>query len=151
MAEWKIIQPDTPEQWSSYFQLRYEVLRKPWNQPIGSERAEDDTSSLHGMIVNTDVIAIAIGRVHEVEKGRAQIRFMAVSPEYQKKGIGGAILKYVESLAKRNFSGLKDIVLQAREEAVPFYRSNGYVIESKSFVLFGCIQHYLMKKKIYSE
>lgn len=151
MAEWNIIQPNTPELWKSYFQLRYDVLRKPWNQPIGSEHAEDDAQSLHGMITDIEGNALAIGRVHQIENQKAQIRFMAVHPDYQKKGLGGAILKYIESLAKRQYKDLKEIVLQAREEAVPFYRANGYVIESKSFILFGCIQHYLMKKKIYAD
>ena len=33
-----IIQPKSPEDFKKYYNLRYEVLRKPWNQPIGSER-----------------------------------------------------------------------------------------------------------------
>jgi aminomethyltransferase len=32
------------------------------------------------------------------------------------------------------------------EGAVEFYKKNGYTIVEKSYVLFDCIQHYLMKK-----
>jgi hypothetical protein len=39
-------------------------------------------------------------------------------------------------------------VLEARENAVPFYQSLAYEIEKESYLLFGEIQHYRMKKAL---
>jgi predicted GNAT family N-acyltransferase len=39
------------------------------------------------------------------------------------------------------------MILEARENAVPFYKSLGYEILKKSYLLFGEIQHYTMHKK----
>ena len=38
------------------------------------------------------------------------------------------------------------IVLNARENAIPFYKNLGYSVNKKTNLLFGKIQHYEMKK-----
>ena len=40
MSSYLIIEPKTKEDWDAYYQLRYEVLRKPWNQPAVSTKDE---------------------------------------------------------------------------------------------------------------
>ena len=40
------------------------------------------------------------------------------------------------------------VVLEARENAVPFYESLGYSMIEKSYLLFGEIQHFRMKKAL---
>jgi predicted GNAT family N-acyltransferase len=42
----------------------------------------------------------------------------------------------------------KNVILHAREIAVPFYERMGFHVAEKSHLLFGEIQHYLMQKKI---
>ncbi|MFM2196274.1 MAG: hypothetical protein RL092_1874 [Bacteroidota bacterium] len=148
MPQWKIIQPNTPEHWSTYYNLRFKVLRKAWNQPFGSEKADDDPQSLHGMIIDEKGEALATARIHQFSDNQAQIRFMAVHPDYQGKGLGKAILKYVELLGKKQYPNITEYCLQARENAVPFYSRNNYSTVEKTFLLFGEIQHYLMIKKI---
>jgi GNAT superfamily N-acetyltransferase len=148
MSQWKIIQPNTPENWSTYYDLRFKVLRQPWHQPIGSEKVDDDAQSLHGMILDENGIALAAARIHQASDHQAQIRFMAVHPDFQGKGLGKAVLQFVELLGRKNFPGITEFCLQARENAVPFYSSNHYSTVEKTFLLFGEIQHYLMVKKI---
>jgi len=148
MAEWSIIQPQTSEQWESYFSLRYEVLRKPWGQLPGSEKELDDDTSINGMIADLNGLALAVCRIHLVKPGEAQIRFMAVRPAFQGKGLGKSILRFTEHLGIRRFENLERIILHAREKSLPFYQSNGYQIQEKSYVLFGEIQHYLLMKDL---
>jgi len=148
MADWRIIQPSNNVEWEAYFQLRFEVLRKPWNEPVGSEKSEDDTTSLHALILDNFGKAIAVARIHQVDSRQLQIRFMAVRPDFQKKGIGRILLKYAEKIGLKQYPETKEIILHARENAVEFYKSNHYNVQEKSYVLFGVIQHYLMKKKV---
>ena len=42
----------------------------------------------------------------------------------------------------------QNMVLNARENSVPFYESLGYVVYKKTNLLFGQIQHYKMKKAL---
>ena len=37
-----VIEPQTPEEFKQYYNLRFEILRKPWGQPKSSERDNDD-------------------------------------------------------------------------------------------------------------
>jgi len=151
MSEWSVIQPVSQEQWEAYYRLRFDVLRAPWNQEPGSERAEDDDKSVHGMIIDNNGKALAVGRIHRSNDGEAQIRFMAVDPQYQRRGLGKAILRYIEHVGKKSLGPLNSIYLQAREEAVNFYRENGYTVKDKTFILFDDIQHYLMAKDLEPE
>jgi predicted GNAT family N-acyltransferase len=52
----------------------------------------------------------------------------------------------LESIAKQ--AKIQWVVLQARESAVPFYKSNGYEIVKKTHLLFNEIPHWLMKKNL---
>lgn len=148
MPQWKIIQPNTPEHWNTYYDLRFKVLRRAWNQPVGSEKVDDDATSLHGVILDEHGNALAGARIHQVSDHQAQIRFMAVHPDYQGKGLGKAVLQFVELLGKKHYPNITEFCLQARENAVPFYSRNHYNTVEKTFILFGEIQHYLMVKKI---
>jgi ribosomal protein S18 acetylase RimI-like enzyme len=71
---------------------------------------------------------------------------MAVDVNCQGKGLGKLIVVKLEEEAKR--IGLKTIELQARENAVDFYKSQDYTIQETSFKLWDIIQHYLMIKQL---
>jgi predicted GNAT family N-acyltransferase len=146
MPEWRIIQPQTETHWQQVYDLRYTILREPWQQPKGSEKVDDDATSLHAAILNSQNDVIATARIHQLSQAEAQIRFMAVSRNWQGKGIGEAVLRFTEGLGRRNYKGITHYCLHAREGAVEFYKKNGYTIVEKSYVLFDSIQHYLMKK-----
>ena len=140
-----IRRPNSPEEWDSYFNLRYEVLRAPWNQPRGSERNEGDASAEHFAFFENEQI-IGVGRLDFTENLGSQIRFMAVDDRYQGKGIGRLLMEHMEETARNK--GCKETILHAREIALPFYEKLGYRSIEKSHLLFGEIQHYRMKKAL---
>ena len=143
----KIIEPNSSAEFEQYYNLRYEVLRKPWLQPKGSEKDDGDKSSIHRMIIDeSNGKAVAVGRLQFNTSEEAQIRYMAVSDNYQLKGYGNIIIKTLEDIALNK--GIRNIILQARENALKFYWKNGYEIIEKSYLLFDEIQHWLMVKKI---
>ena len=126
-------------------ELRYDILRKPWNQPIETATDDLEASSINAYI-EVDGKIIACGRLQNNGNGIGQIRYMAVNHNYQGKGLGKLILQKLEEEAKS--IQIKGIELQARENAVHFYQSNGYLIKEKTFKLWDIIQHYLMTKII---
>lgn len=127
-------------------QLRYKVLRAPWNQPIDTATDAIEDKCINAYIEDKNGDVIACGRLQENENKIGQIRFMAVSDAYQGKGLGKLIVQHLEK--RGNDLQLKSIELQARENAVNFYKSCGYSVKEKSFLLWGIIQHYLMEKDI---
>ncbi len=143
---YKLIEPKTPAELDKYYQLRWEVLRRDWNRPKGSEKDEGEENAAHAMIVNENHEAIAVCRLQFIDKATGQIRSMGVKEEYRTKGFGAVIISYLEASAKAE--GLNKIFLDARENAVAFYQKMGYQTTEKSYLLFGTIQHYRMEKMI---
>ncbi|MBT2558866.1 GNAT family N-acetyltransferase [Hymenobacter sp. ISL-91] len=145
-----ILTPHTPAHWAAYYRLRYEVLRQPWQQPPGSERTPDDDAptTTHALLLAPDdpTQALGVGRLHSSAPGQGQLRFMAVAPTWQGRGIGGQLLAHLEAAARQQH--FQELVLQARAEAVPFYERADYVVVAPSHLLFGRIQHFLMRKRI---
>ena len=142
-----IIEPKSSEEFRKYYSLRYEILRKPWGQPIGSERDDGEETSIHRMIIDEKTgKVLAVGRLQFNSIDEAQIRYMAVLDDFQGQGLGSQIISALEDFAQRN--GNKWMILSARENALQFYKNNGYEIVKKTYLLFNEIQHWLMRKKL---
>ena len=141
----EVREPRTEQDWQRYYGLRWQILRAPW-QASGPEREEDDDRSIHRMLSAVDGDVIAVGRLHRVDAHTGQIRFMAVAQGQERKGYGSLLLQSLETAARD--MAIDRLILQSRENAVPFYRHHGYQLVEKTFLLFGEIQHYLMRKQL---
>lgn len=137
--------PKSPLEWEAYYALRYEILRKPLNQPKGSEKNEGDKKAKHFALFCQDQI-VAVARLDILDKHTNQARFVGVTTKLQGKGFGKAIMEALESETRREKKTI--LLLHARENAVDFYKSIGYQVEEKSYLLFNQIQHYKMTKVV---
>ncbi len=142
-----IKQAHSKDEFAQYYNLRWRILRKPWNQPEGSEKDELDDACRH-IIAKEDETVIGIGRLQFNSKNEAQIRYMAIEPEYERQGIGKQIVAALEKQARDK--NRTTIILDAREPAVGFYEELGYLKKEKTHLLFNKIQHYRMIKTIYT-
>lgn len=142
----RIIEPKSPKEIEQYYNLRYDILRKPWNQPPRTTKDEWEDQSIHVLMLDDNNEAIACGRLQLNSKEDGQIRSMAVRTDMQGKGLGKQIIQWIEKKAQE--LKLKHIDLDARENAVKFYESCGYKVIGDSYLLFGIIQHYKMEKNL---
>jgi N-acetylglutamate synthase-like GNAT family acetyltransferase len=138
-------QPETAEEFAQYYELRWRILRKPWGQPRGSEQDMEESDAYHIMAVDNDQV-LAVARLQFPLPSQAQLRYMAVDDQYQGQGIGRAIVKHMEQYARQQ--GADSLFLHARDNALGFYKSMGYNISEKSYLLFESIQHYKMQKSL---
>jgi len=136
------------EDFRDYFHLRWKMLRAPWGQKLDSEKDDLEDQSIHKMIVDNGK-TIAVGRLHKSNQFVAQIRYMAVEDGHRGKGLGVGIIKALEHDAL--LQGVREIQLNAREDAVNFYKKLGYVDQGFSHVLFDDIKHFKMNKRLSSE
>jgi len=145
MSNYFIKPPESKKEWQNYFIFRWELLRKPLG--MSKESLEDDIedSSYHLMGINDENDVIASGRVHFNNKKEAQIRFMAVKDSYKRKGIGSEIVIKLEDYATSK--GAERMVLNARENALSFYLSLGY-IEKGPYQSDTGIPHSKMEKNL---
>jgi predicted GNAT family N-acyltransferase len=136
--------PETPEQFDEYFELRWRVVRAPWNQPRGSERDELDASADHVSVYDVNKRLIGVGRLHLNNATEAQIRYMASEEAFRGLGVGRSIVEKLELLARSY--GVERIVLNSRERAVGFYKHLRYHIVNDGPTMFDEIQHFKMEK-----
>ncbi|MDO2948705.1 bifunctional GNAT family N-acetyltransferase/hotdog fold thioesterase [Aeromonas simiae] len=142
---YRVVTPETESELNAYYQLRWELLRKPFNLPLGSERDEYDSVALHRMMLDPDGRPIAVGRLF-VGGDEAQIRFMGLLPEYRGQGLGARMVEDLEALARSE--KVKRLVMNARQEAVEFYRKCGFLEVGEGPVSFGRIPHRQMIKSL---
>ena len=144
-----ILPPRSPQnsaEWENYFDLRWRVLRAPWNQPRGSEKDAREKDGQHLMIAGPDLRPLAIGRLHFNNPAEAQVRFMAVDPAARGRGLGSAILEEFERKARA--AGATSIILNARSDAQRFYAGHGFVVLGAAPTIFNAVKHVRMRKDL---
>ncbi|CAN5639010.1 hypothetical protein BH11BAC2_BH11BAC2_24040 [soil metagenome] len=139
-----LLSPQGKEAFVRYLELRWKVLREPWQQPRGTEFDDQEDSSFHLMIQRANGEVVACGRIQQIDASTAQVRYMAVDEAARGLGLGAIVLTALE--AKAQEWGLNKVFLQARENAVPFYVRCGYQTTATTFLLYETIQHYKMEK-----
>ena len=115
--------PSSSEEFKEYDLFRWEILRKPIGKSIESLKDEYEDSSYHLIgVINNKIIAC--GRLHFNSDNEAQIRYMAIDENFQRKGIGVKIIELLEAEAKKK--QINKIVLNARNHVIKFYAKSGY-------------------------
>jgi len=144
--EFTLVEPRTAQEWESYFDLRWRVLREPWGQPRGTERDDLDAESFHLMLRDSSGAVVAVGRLHLNSPSEAQVRYMAVDESHRGRGLGSRILSGLEDRARSE--RVTGVVLNARDNTINFYRRHGYCVEGPADILFGEVRHFRMRKDL---
>ncbi|QDX28426.1 fatty acid biosynthesis protein FabY [Dickeya poaceiphila] len=139
--------PESAEELDAYYQFRWEMLRKPLHQPLGSERDAYDALAHHQTIVDAQGNLVAVGRLSINADNEASIRFLAVHPDVQRKGLGTLMAMALESVARQE--GVKRVVCSAREDAMAFFSRLGFVNQGEiTTPMTTPLRHFLMIKPV---
>lgn len=144
--EIQLREPKTEEEFRLYYDLRWRILREPWTQERESAQDEHEHDAFHIMTLDQTNILVAVGRLHFNSREEAQVRYMAVEKGQTGRGIGSRVLEALESHARS--AGAKTIVLNARENAIPFYTRHHYALIAKTSTLFESLVHWRMNKSL---
>jgi len=160
---------------SEYYDCRYSVLREPLGFTRGAEILQDDDQAVHAF-VEKEAIVVAVGRAHlipansdgsqadhagpgaakcpafgplagEGNRPAIQIRQMGTLPSYRRQGLAAQILTELELQSVEKFAATTGF-LQAREHAIPFYASQGWVIIDEEYTILGIGPHRSMMKRL---
>lgn len=137
-----IIREANSEEFSEVLNLRWRILRKPWNQPKGSETDDMENASISFIALLNDKI-VGTARFHKNTSEEGQIRYLAIDEGFQRQNIGGKLIKYIEWYAMKQS---KYIRLNARKTAENFFTRLGYKILEEGPLLYGEIPHFVMMK-----
>ncbi len=123
--------------------LRNRVLRIPLGLNLFDEELDEDRDQYIIVALKEEkVIACLMLKILDAET--VKLRQMAVDDMYQKLGIGSTLIGYAE-----NFCVLNDyftIELNARKEAIEFYKRLGYAKVGEEFEEVGIVHSKMLKQ-----
>ena len=138
--------PTTHDDFKAYYALRYKVLSEPWGQPKGTEKDDYEPISEHFMAVNEKDEVVGVVKLYEKDKDVGHISHLAVSPEYQRKGIGRLLLEAVEQRARAR--GFRTLGTMARVTATAYFEKNGFRIVGMPAPHIGTMPIVWMEKEL---
>lgn len=122
--------PWTWERFAEAAQLRYDVLHAPFGVPPSDDWHDDAPESEHLVAIAEDRAVVGYARL--ITRGaQAQIRQVAVAIDWQRTGVGSALVQVLVSQALEH--GARDIWLNARVPALGFYERLGFEAASDVF------------------
>jgi GNAT superfamily N-acetyltransferase len=158
----------------AYYQCRYATLRQPLGFERGAELLEDDSDAIHAYVKDEHEDIVCVGRAHLIpeesdgsqsdfpgangpktpafspllEPGNRpaiQIRQMGTLRTSRRRGLAAKVLEALEKNTKETFSA-KIGLLQAREEAIPFYQAAGWTVIDQPYSIPNVGLHRSMMK-----
>lgn len=141
--ELKPILHDSPD-YRAAVDLRSSVLRQPLGLSFSSDELAAEADSRHiGCFAGGRLVGCLV--LKPIDSERIQMRQVVVDERFEGRGIGRNMVKYSEELARK--LGFREMVLHAREPAVPFYERLGYTRVGDRFTEVT-IPHWSMVKAL---
>ena len=137
-----VIAPHGSPLYQEILALRYEVLRKPLGMEYSKEQLAAEVNDIHLAMLVDGVVKATLFLSQESE-GMMRMRQVAVSPELQGKGVGRRLVEEMERICVH--FATREIVLDARQVAIPFYTRLGYETYGEPFVQ-ATLPHMKMRK-----
>ena len=132
----------TPE-YDEAVRLRYKVLREPLGLDYTPEQLALEYQDIHLACFNEQCTILGCLILSEGGEEVLKMRQVAVSPEWQGKGVGRKLVEASEELGRQY--NVHKITLNAREVAIPFYSKLAYLTVGEPFEEVG-IKHLKMEK-----
>ena len=124
--------------------VRHEVFTVGQGVPVSIERDDRDADAEHALAL-LDGRVVGTGRLLVGEDGVGRIGRMAVLDEVRGRGIGAAVLRFLEERAAAR--GLHAVELHSQSHACGFYARAGYEPEGEEYEEAG-IPHRTMRKPL---
>ena len=139
--------PTTRDEFKTYYELRYHVLREPWGQPRGSEKDDYEPISQHFMAIEpVNQVVVGVVKLFEKSPGVGWFSHLAVKPEYQRKGIGKQLVGIVEEAARRQ--GYHILGCMSRLNTTSYFEKLGFKVTGLPAQYFGTTQVVWMEKNL---
>lgn len=133
-----------PEEVRQCLRLRWTVfVEEQGVRPSDELDAHDHGDAVHALAV-LDGVPCGAGRLLFTAPGVAKIQRMAVIDDVRGKGVGRALLAFLEAEARRR--GATTLTLWAQVRARPFYEKAGYAASGPEFDDGTGIPHVAMRK-----
>jgi GNAT superfamily N-acetyltransferase len=138
-----------PARLDEIFALRHAVLRPGRPLDTACFEGDDDVTTIHvGAFAGAHLVGCATVMRRPVDGEDAlQLRGMATAPDRMRRGIGTAVLRFVEEDLARSLS-VRLLWCNARTSASGFYAGAGWKLASAAFEVPDVGPHVRMIRKV---
>ena len=114
--------------------LRHSILRAPLglNFTLAELQLEHEQIHLGAWHIDELVGCLVLA---PIDQYAVRMRQVAVREDFQQKGVGTALVRYSEEVAREH--DVNTLTLHARKSAVPFYQKLGYQEDAEEFMEVG--------------
>ena len=136
----EILRATTTSGRAGAYYVRIQAMARKHHIPLDVEFDEHDTPDTMYVVAVDDYLPIATCRLYPEDDERMMLGRIVVLPEYRRQGIGTLVVREAEAWARE--LGFMKVVVESRDNKIPFYESMGYVadfdrkIEGETFTCY---------------
>ncbi len=140
----KRITTDDKERYQQTLELRDSVLRRPLGLSIKQDRLDGEEQAIHLCALYEDKV-VGVLLLKHAGDDTLQMKQVAVDEALRGQQVGRRLVEYAEQVAASE--GYEQIMLHARQVAIPFYEKLAYETYGEPFTEVG-IPHRAMRKRL---
>ena len=144
MKEFEILRAEAEWQRAGAYSVRIQGMNRQHHIPLREEFDEHDCEGTKYIVLLDDGYPIATCRFYENSADAVTLGRVVVLPEYRGQGLGRAAVGEAEKWIAE--CGYKEIRIDSRTVAVPFYEKLGYTVIDEGIVKSGSFDCIKMQK-----
>ena len=145
----EVLRAESEWQRAGAYSVRIQGMNRQHHIPLREEFDEHDGDGTRYIVLLDDGYPVATCRFYEIGAGRVALGRVVVLPEYRGRGLGRMVVEEAERWLRE--LGFREVVIDSRTVAVPFYEKLGYVSVDGSMVKSGSFDCIRMRKRIVRE
>ncbi len=145
-AQIEVLRAEAEWQRAGAYSVRIQGMNRQHHIPLREEFDEHDGDGTRYIVLLDDGYPVTTGRFYEIGAGRVALGRVVVLPKYRGRGLGRMVVEGAERWIDE--LGFREVVIDSRTIAVPFYEKLGYVPVDGSMVKSGSFDCIRMRKLI---
>ena len=148
-AKIEVLRAESEWQRAGAYSVRIQGMNRQHHISLREEFDEHDADGTRYIVLLDDGYPVATCRFYETVPGRVVLGRVVVLPEYRGRGLGRMVVEEAERWIRE--LGCREIMIDSRIVAVPFYRKLGYAPVDDAVVRSGAFDCIRMRKSLACE
>ncbi|MBQ9517782.1 MAG: GNAT family N-acetyltransferase [Eubacterium sp.] len=146
MAKFEIIRAQEEWQRAGAYSVRIQGMNRQHHISLREEFDEHDCDGTRYIVLLDDGYPVATCRFYELDCGSVMIGRVVVLPEYRGQKNGSRVISEAEQWIKE--LGYKEVFVDSRVVAAPFYAKLGYTQIDRNVIMSGNFECVKMRKSL---
>ena len=142
----EVLRAEAEWQRAGAYSVRIQGMNRQHHISLREESDEHDADGTRYIVLLDDGYRVATCRFYETAPGRMVLGRVVVLPEYRGRGLGRMVVEEAERWIRE--LGFREVAIDSRIEAVPFYRKLGYAAVDDTVVKSGTFDCIRMRKAL---